>query len=108
MALRWVGYCHGCGRADREVETRYEHAARTLCDPCAGRLPVRSPTHAPAVARLSPSTARALDRALGKARLARAGRTAADDPRLDRVDALVLGALHQFAFSAPTCWPAQQ
>jgi hypothetical protein len=35
--FRWTGYCHGCGRFDREVETRYEHAAKTLCDDCAGR-----------------------------------------------------------------------
>jgi hypothetical protein len=35
-AYRWNGYCHGCRRLDREVETHYERAAKTLCDACAG------------------------------------------------------------------------
>jgi hypothetical protein len=34
---RWVGYCHGCRRFDVEVETRYDHGARTLCDWCCDR-----------------------------------------------------------------------
>ena len=34
---RWIGYCHGCRRDDREVETRHDRAARSLCDTCATR-----------------------------------------------------------------------
>src|SRR4051794_28055904 len=107
MSPRWVGYCHGCRRDDREVETHYEHAARTLCDACAGRTPAapRRPAAEPPTA--TPAVRRALARALDHAHLARAGRAAADGP-LDRTDALVLGALHQFAFSKTICWPAQQ
>lgn len=43
---RFVGHCHGCRRDDREVETRYDRGARTLCDVCAERTPP-APTHAP-------------------------------------------------------------
>ena len=38
---RWTGTCQGCGH-EREIETRYDHAARVLCDECAGR-PHRPP-----------------------------------------------------------------
>ena len=38
---RWTGTCQGCER-EREIETRYDHAAKTLCDECAGR-PYRPP-----------------------------------------------------------------
>lgn len=31
---RFIGHCHGCRRDDREVETRYDRGARTLCDRC--------------------------------------------------------------------------
>jgi hypothetical protein len=34
---RFTGHCHACRRDDREVETRYDHGARTLCDDCASR-----------------------------------------------------------------------
>jgi hypothetical protein len=34
---RWIGHCHRCRREDREVQTRYEHGARTLCDDCHAR-----------------------------------------------------------------------
>src|SRR5690349_1779597 len=110
MSPRWVGYCHGCRRTDREVETRYEHAARTLCDACArpNRQQRRHPAPAPATpAKLTPGARRALDRALDHAHLVRAGRAAADQ-ELERPDAVVLGGLHQFAFSKTTCWPSQQ
>jgi hypothetical protein len=40
--VSWRGYCHGCRRYDVEVETRVDHAAKTLCDSCAERLPRRS------------------------------------------------------------------
>lgn len=36
-APRWDSTCQGCGRA-REVETRYDHAARVLCDDCAANV----------------------------------------------------------------------
>jgi hypothetical protein len=36
--MRWIGHCHGCRRDDREVQTYYEHSAKTLCDACAERL----------------------------------------------------------------------
>jgi hypothetical protein len=35
--FRWVGYCLGCHRAGLELETRYEHSAKALCDDCAAR-----------------------------------------------------------------------
>jgi|tagenome__1003787_1003787.scaffolds.fasta_scaffold20988621_2 hypothetical protein len=57
--------------------------------------------------RLTPATRRALDRALDRAHLERAGRAATDES-LDRPDALVHGGLYQFAFSRRVCWPAQQ
>lgn len=37
MSFRWVGHCHGCRRDGANVETRYEHGARPLCDECAAR-----------------------------------------------------------------------
>lgn len=40
---RWVGYCAYCHRDDREVETRNEHYAKTLCDDCAAK-PRREPS----------------------------------------------------------------
>lgn len=36
---RWIGHCHRCRREDREVQTRCEHGARTLCDDCYARTP---------------------------------------------------------------------
>lgn len=36
---RWIGHCHGCRRFDVEVETRWDRAAKTLCDRCYGRRP---------------------------------------------------------------------
>jgi len=33
---RWAGTCQACGR-ERELETRYSHAAKTLCDECAAK-----------------------------------------------------------------------
>jgi Crp-like helix-turn-helix protein len=112
MALRWLGYCHGCRRVDREIQTRYEHAAKTLCDACAGlnRRERRHPPKPPGTPKpRKPSRAvqRALDRALDQAHLERAGR-AATDQRLDVMEALVLGAQHQFAMTKRICWPNQQ
>jgi hypothetical protein len=37
-AFRWTGLCLGCFRT-AEVETRYEHAAKALCDSCAAKAP---------------------------------------------------------------------
>src|SRR4051794_34305393 len=37
---RFVGHCHGCRREDREVETRYDRGALTLCDDCVDRGPI--------------------------------------------------------------------
>ncbi len=39
---RWLGRCYGCHR-ERELQSRYEHAAKVLCDDCAAR-PARTPT----------------------------------------------------------------
>lgn len=39
---RWRGYCYDCGRHS-EIQTRYSHAAKVLCDDCASR-PHRPPT----------------------------------------------------------------
>jgi len=35
-AYRWPGACQGCGH-ERQLEQRYSHAARCLCDECAAR-----------------------------------------------------------------------
>ena len=40
-AKRWPGHCYNCGR-EREIETRYSHGAKALCDDCAAR-PHRPP-----------------------------------------------------------------
>lgn len=40
--LRWIAPCHGCQR-EREIESRYTHGAKTLCDHCAA-LPHRLPS----------------------------------------------------------------
>lgn len=44
-ALRWPGVCRDCGR-EREIETRIDHAAKTLCDECAAK-PHRPPRATP-------------------------------------------------------------
>jgi hypothetical protein len=38
-AFRWTGVCYDCGR-ERELETRYDHAAKALCDECAASRPL--------------------------------------------------------------------
>ena len=43
MSVRLVHRCYDCGR-DQEVETRYQHAARLLCDECSSK---RGPGRAP-------------------------------------------------------------
>jgi hypothetical protein len=52
---RWIGYCHGCQRDDREVQTRYERAAKTLCDECSGSGTIPSATPAAVLHRQSAS-----------------------------------------------------
>lgn len=37
---RWAGTCRGCSR-EADLETRYTHGARALCDRCASRPPAR-------------------------------------------------------------------
>jgi hypothetical protein len=42
MNTRWPGICHGCGR-EAELDTRYDHGAKALCDDCAEK-PHATPT----------------------------------------------------------------
>ncbi|MEA2190750.1 MAG: hypothetical protein QOI73_871 [Solirubrobacteraceae bacterium] len=39
MNPRWTSRCIGCEREDVEVESRYDHGARVLCDRCAASPP---------------------------------------------------------------------
>jgi hypothetical protein len=46
--FRFTGHCHRCRREDREVETRYDRGAQTLCDGCYAASQAPPPSRAPA------------------------------------------------------------
>lgn len=68
---RWSGECTGCHRP-AELETRYEHGARALCDPCAAKPAATPPPplrewaggNGSSSNRTGPSAAALLDRPL--------------------------------------------